>query len=105
MKKLYFKLALSHHPDKGGDAARFREIQESFEAVRTLYDSGKVPASGFAHYLGGGAGAGAKASAPSGRTGQPTPSYDWFADAAEEAVPGYRVELAKSGRSQARACP
>ena len=103
MKKLYFKLALSTHPDKGGDPARFREVQEAFEAVRTLYDSNKVPAAGFAHYLGGGAGASAKASAPSGRTGQPTPSYDWFADAAEEAVPAYRVELAKSARSQARA--
>ena len=104
VKRLYFKLALRSHPDKGGDPAAFRDIQEAWEALRQLWDSGKVPAAGFAHYLAG-AGASAKAAPPSGRTGQPTPSYEWFADAAAEAVPSYRVELAKSGRSQARATP
>jgi hypothetical protein len=131
VKKLYFRLALASHPDKGGDEARFREarvpairicagllarctltpalvsvvlaqVQEAWEALRQLYDSGKVHASGFSFYLGG-AGAAAKAAPPSGRTGQPTPSYEWFADAAEEAVPSYKVELAKSGRSQCKA--
>ena len=59
VKKLYFKLALSAHPDKGGDPARFREVQEAWEALRQLFDGGKVHASGFAHYLNG-AGASAK---------------------------------------------
>jgi len=33
-----------------------------------------------------------------GRSG--VPSYDFYAEAADEVIPGYFVELAKSGRSQ-----
>lgn len=44
IKKAYRKLALVHHPDKGGDADSFKEICESYEILsdpvkRSSYDS------------------------------------------------------------------
>ena len=38
IKKAYKKMASKHHPDKGGDTAKFQEIQKAYE---TLSDSGK----------------------------------------------------------------
>ena len=36
IKKAYYKAAKIHHPDKGGDAEKFKEVQNAFE---TLSDS------------------------------------------------------------------
>lgn len=33
IKKRYKKLVLEHHPDKGGDITKFREIQEAYETL------------------------------------------------------------------------
>ena len=33
IKKSYYKLALTHHPDKGGDADQFKKITEAFEVL------------------------------------------------------------------------
>jgi DnaJ family protein A protein 2 len=33
IKKRYRKLALEHHPDKGGDLEKFRQIQEAYEVL------------------------------------------------------------------------
>ena len=43
IKKAYFKLARTHHPDKGGDPERFKEISQASEiltdeAQRRIYD-------------------------------------------------------------------
>uniref|UniRef100_A0A7S3ZIC0 J domain-containing protein n=2 Tax=Lotharella globosa TaxID=91324 RepID=A0A7S3ZIC0_9EUKA len=43
IKKAYFKLARVHHPDKGGDEEKFKEIQKAYdvlsdESKRELYD-------------------------------------------------------------------
>ena len=38
IKRAYRKLASQHHPDKGGDVAKFQEIEEAY---RTLSDPGK----------------------------------------------------------------
>jgi DnaJ-class molecular chaperone len=42
IKKMYFKNVLTNHPDKGGDANVFREVQESFELIREIYDSKRI---------------------------------------------------------------
>ena len=33
-KKAYYKLALKHHPDKGGDVDKFKEINEAWEIIK-----------------------------------------------------------------------
>jgi curved DNA-binding protein len=33
IKKAYRKLAMKHHPDRGGDAAKFQEIQSAYETL------------------------------------------------------------------------
>lgn len=43
IKKAYRKLAVEHHPDKGGDAERFKEVQKAYEILsddhkRMIYD-------------------------------------------------------------------
>ena len=43
IKKAYRKMALTHHPDKGGNAEEFREIQKAYEILsddqkRSIYD-------------------------------------------------------------------
>ena len=100
IKKIYFRKILAAHPDKGGDAAVFRELQASFEVLRDLFESDAIRS--FAQdgnrptdraYAAEFAGFGAKA----------TPSWEFYASAAEEAVPTYRVERAKSGRSTCKA--
>jgi DnaJ family protein A protein 2 len=45
IKKAYRKLAVKHHPDKGGDPEKFKNITEAFETLsddekRELYDQG-----------------------------------------------------------------
>ena len=51
IKKAYHKLAVKHHPDKGGDPDKFKKIAEAFEVLsdenkRKTYDSGGKDALG-----------------------------------------------------------
>lgn len=44
LKKVYRKLAMEHHPDKGGDEERFKKISEAYDILgdenkRTQYDN------------------------------------------------------------------
>lgn len=44
IKKAYRKLAMQHHPDKGGDTTKFQEIQSAYDAIsdeqkRAQYDA------------------------------------------------------------------
>jgi DnaJ-domain-containing protein 1 len=34
VRRAYRKLALETHPDRGGDAARFREVQRAYESIQ-----------------------------------------------------------------------
>ena len=108
IKKIYFRRILVTHPDKGGDPALFREVQTNWEVLRELYDKGKVHSKGFVYYFSG-EGKQHKAenvevhAAAFSDPNRPMPSWDWFAEAADEPVPAYRVEKAKSGRSACKA--
>ena len=102
VKKAYFKQALIHHPDKGGDADKFRIVQASFEAIRAAFESKRITS--FSDLL--------SSSLPSlssslsnqyeysGFERNFTPSYDFYSEMAKEPTPIYKVELAKSSRSQ-----
>lgn len=97
IKKQYFQKVLVCHPDKGGDAETFREVQSCFEVIRELYQSGKISSFVVQH---------AEPTAEAFDTayqdfeGKPTPSWDYYYEAAEESVPLYRMEIAKSNRSK-----
>ncbi|KAJ1616396.1 hypothetical protein T492DRAFT_850847 [Pavlovales sp. CCMP2436] len=100
VKKSYFKLVLVAHPDKGGSEEAFRELQAAFDVLRDLcvgghLDSYLTAISRDTSKQYSAAAASAKQYAPQ--------SWDFFAAAADEPVPGYRVELAKSGRSKCQA--
>ena len=53
IKQAYHKCAIKHHPDKGGDAVTFKEVNEAYETLsstekRQLYDAiGSTTAIGF----------------------------------------------------------
>ena len=94
IKKCYFKEILIAHPDKGGDAEKFRQINEAFQKIREAFEKRAVtsfstesttfaPDDFYTTY-----------------TEDFTKSYDFYWNAAEEEVPLYKVELAKSGRSK-----
>jgi len=95
IKRAYFKKVLVCHPDKGGNVDVFRNVQVSFEVLRELFDSESAGES-FATAVGADDLYGdAEASAE----GIPTPSWEFYAEAADEEVPAYKVEPAKSARS------
>merc|ERR1719463_537883 len=68
IKKAYRKLAVKHHPDKGGDPEKFKEITRAYEVLsdsdkRAKYDRGGEeavdgeggdPSDIFEHIFGGG---------------------------------------------------
>jgi hypothetical protein len=84
IKKAYHKRVLIVHPDKGGDAARFREVTACFEALKDMFTCKRI--SSFAGI----------GSEPTGEAfsrswkdfeGAPMPSWEYYASAAEEEMP------------------
>eukprot|EP00930_Biecheleria_cincta_P023597 TRINITY_DN17028_c0_g3_i1.p1 TRINITY_DN17028_c0_g3~~TRINITY_DN17028_c0_g3_i1.p1 ORF type:complete len:432 (+),score=85.61 TRINITY_DN17028_c0_g3_i1:29-1297(+) len=100
IKKSYFKKVLASHPDKGGDAAVFRDVQNSFEVLRKIFEAGDVKS--FAT-----AGEQSTSEMYKGTKedfkSASTPSWEYYAEAAKEIYATYRLELAKSGRSRCMA--
>ena len=57
IKKAYRKLASQHHPDKGGDKAKFQEVQTAYDVLsdpnkKAQYDNPRPPG-GFAWNVNG----------------------------------------------------
>jgi hypothetical protein len=111
VRKIYLQVVLTAHPDKGGDPGVFREIQTSFEMLRDLHAGKRSGEWLFSECLEEGGAAkksSGKAQEDTYNMGDydaafdtmDTPSWDYYAEAAEEQVPIYWVELAKSGRSK-----
>ena len=98
IKRAYFKTALKTHPDKGGDAAAFREARAAFQSLRALFD-GAAPTFRFSAAQDTSTEQGFASFDPSANT----PSWEFYAEAAQEPVPKYRVERARSGRSRCQA--
>lgn len=96
VKKAYFQKVLVCHPDKGGDPAIFREVQTSFEVLREMMKKNVV--SSFA--MEGNAAANDYDETMQDFGNRATPSWQYYYEAAEEEVPIYRMELAKSGRGK-----
>lgn len=100
IKKAYFKKILTCHPDKGGDAAVFRDVLAAFEVLRELFESSQIKS--FASEN-----AQSTADAYKGRKddfrGMSTPSWEYYAEAAKEGYATYRLELARSARSRCQA--
>ena len=97
LKASYHRAVLRAHPDKGGDREVFEDIQNSFEVLRGMFANREVDS--FVQ-----AAASRKSTARAFEFAEATrpkstPSWEYYAAAAEETVPIYRVEPAKSGRS------
>lgn len=108
IKKSYFKRVLVLHPDKGGDPEAFRSVQTAFEILRDFYEKKSVTSFALAAQQGNSTSSHATTTTSSVRFDDlfrefgniPTPSWEFYAQAAEDPVPLYKVELAKSGRSE-----
>ncbi|KAI8840161.1 hypothetical protein BJ741DRAFT_598110, partial [Chytriomyces cf. hyalinus JEL632] len=106
VKSKYFKLVLRVHPDKGGDAATFRLVNNAFNRLRELYEARAIAS--FAQLLS------PKSKPTTAHTStkpqtniHSTPfafSYSFYAEAAEEDVPLYKCEPARSSRSSCFRC-
>ena len=92
VKRFYHKAVLREHPDKGGDREMFEEIQKAFETLKATYQSRAVSS-----FLEHASTAAAFVFAESTRP-KTTPSWEFYKAAAEEEMPPYRVERAKTGR-------
>ena len=44
LKKAYRKLALEHHPDKGGDVEKFKKVQNAYEKVLGVIQKAQMKA-------------------------------------------------------------
>ena len=97
--------------DKGGDPDKFRTTNASFEVIRDLFQQSKVKDGTFASYLSESAKAAASDSDididelfTKYSKNTSVPSWEFFAEAAEEEIPTYKVETARSGRSRCTVC-
>eukprot|EP00158_Paraphelidium_tribonemae_P005185 Partr_v1_DN27219_c0_g1_i1_m38967 len=108
IKRAYFKQVLLCHPDKGGDAETFRCVNSAFELLRSSFENGDVqsfaleaeqPREKQKRRRRPTTTSGSNAS-----TSAPWQSYSFYEHAAEEAVPAYCVQLARSGRSKCQKC-
>jgi len=107
IKQNYHQRILQTHPDKNPntDGTDFRNVRASFGIVKELYSNDNVKNNTFATYL-------AKDNVDEADDGEynryfsseNVPSWDFYQAAADEEMPGYKVEGAVSGRSKCTTC-
>lgn len=98
IKKAYFKHALQTHPDKGGKSTIFMRAQVSFEVIRKMFLEQTIvsfSSSAVQHSW-----AKTYESTHSDFADIPTPSWEYYAEAAQVPMPMYRIEPARSDRSR-----
>lgn len=107
IKRAYFKKVLVVHPDKGGNPEEFRNVNTSFELIRSLFE--KQAVSSFVNAAETSRARYHDSDAASQSAQQP---WQYYYDAAAAEEPPYKVELARSGRSKcvqrtksAKRCP
>ena len=77
IKKTYFRKILRCHPDKGGDAAVFRDVQTAFEVLREIFDRSALSGASFAACGAQSTGA-AYDDTREGFSSMPTPSWEFY---------------------------
>lgn len=97
LKEIFFQRIRHEHPDKGGSPEAFRKTRAAFDFLKCIYEKdelhsffsqGKTPEStSFEDFY-------------NDFDHENVPSYSYYEAAAQEEVPGYKVEYAKSGRSK-----
>lgn len=99
IRSAHRKQILVCHPDKGGTAESFRAVQAAFNVLKELYQKKSIDS--FATHLNDDASQNYHESFQDAND-MPVPPWDFYEEAPEENVPGYRVEPAKSGRSKCK---
>ncbi|CAM9858671.1 unnamed protein product [Chrysoparadoxa australica] len=103
IKKAYFRRVLECHPDKGGDAEEFREVQASFEVLRDLYTANRIDSFTEATAQQSTSAVGGYDDLWKEYAKAAPQTYEYYRAAAEEPIPGYRVEPAKRGTGECHA--
>ena len=103
VKHIYHNKMRREHPDKGGDPAMARQNITAWEVLRGLKARGKLR-SLTQHEQNIVDGEAYQAAGEAFTTKGGIPCYEYFYEASSVTVPGYKVEIAKTGRSQCVAC-
>ena len=96
IKRAFHVAAKTHHPDKGGDEAAFRDVRAAFDVLKQKFTDASGGSFSYKTARGSKAST-AKEWKDASATADDThrPSYDFYAAAAEADMPLYRAELAK----------
>ena len=120
VRKAYLKRCLATHPDKGGDEQDFRRVNESFEFLKRIYETGKAKSFttatsrsvGHRHDADDDDDDDDDADADYEEEEEEfdfdfdanfnfhPSSYEYYEQAAQQDLPSYRMEYAKSGRGK-----
>ncbi|KAI9353778.1 hypothetical protein BDR26DRAFT_914002 [Obelidium mucronatum] len=106
IKRKYHARVLVVHPDKpGGSKELFRQVNEPFEILRKLKEDGSIAsyADACRQHVPRATTGSSSSSSSSSSASMPKP-WDFYNEAAQETVPTYKVEPAKSDRSKCSSC-
>ena len=100
VRKVWLARALETHPDRGGDPIEFRRTRDAFNALKQAFErAGVTTLAGVTTTSAPTSSRVATAQEAASTADRPFPSHMYYAAAAEDSVPGYKVERAPSNRS------